>query len=88
MQGVSDQLTQVFRKQGVGTYHKPINTIRQQLVHPKDPHPWNKNDEWSIKSSVGIVKRFILGRWQDLLGSDLENMSTVQERQRLQWMTT
>lgn len=23
------------RKQGVGTYHKPLNTIRPQLVHPK-----------------------------------------------------
>jgi len=33
VQGVSEQLTQVFRKQGVGTF----STITQQLVHPKDP---------------------------------------------------
>ena len=37
VQGVSEQLAQVFRKQGVGTYHKPFNSIRQQLVHSKDP---------------------------------------------------
>ena len=42
MQGVSEQLTRVFRKQGVGTYHKPVNTIRQQLIHPKDPTPMEK----------------------------------------------
>ena len=39
MQEVSEQLTHVFRKQGVGTYHKPVNTIRQQLVHPKNSTP-------------------------------------------------
>ena len=36
VQGVSEQLTRVFRKQGVGTYYKPFNTIRQQLLHPND----------------------------------------------------
>ena len=39
MQGISEQLTCVFRKQGVSTYHKPVNTITQQPVHPKDPTP-------------------------------------------------
>ena len=42
LQGVSEQLTQVFRKQEVGTYHKPVNTIRQRLVHSKDPTPMEK----------------------------------------------
>ena len=37
VQAVSEQLARVFRKQGLGTYHKPFNAIRQQLVHPKDP---------------------------------------------------
>ena len=36
VQGISEQLARVFRKLGVGSYHKPFNTIRQQLVHPKD----------------------------------------------------
>jgi len=42
VRGVSEQLTRVFRKQGVSVYHKPFNTIRSQLVHPKDPTPPEK----------------------------------------------
>lgn len=35
--GLSEKLTNIFRQHGVSTYHKPINTIRSLLVHPKDP---------------------------------------------------
>ena len=37
--GVSEKLTNIFRNHGVGTYHKPFNTIRSQIVHPKDKTP-------------------------------------------------
>lgn len=38
LQGVSENwLTKFFKKQGVGTFNKPFKTIRQHLVHPKDP---------------------------------------------------
>ena len=38
LQGVSENwLSKVFKKQGVGTFYKPFKTIRQHLVHPKDP---------------------------------------------------
>ena len=38
LQGVSENwLTKVFKKQGVGTFRKPFKSIRQHLVHPKDP---------------------------------------------------
>ena len=39
MQGTSEALTHVFKEHGVGTYHRPINTIRSILVHPKDKTP-------------------------------------------------
>ena len=51
VQGVSEQLTQVFRKQGVGTYHKSFNTITQHLVHPKDPKA-KKKMRGGVQNSV------------------------------------
>ena len=39
MRGTSEALTRVFKAHGVGTYHRPINTIRSILVHPKDKTP-------------------------------------------------
>jgi hypothetical protein len=37
--GLSEKLTNIFRQYGVPTYHKPFNTIRSLLVHPKDKTP-------------------------------------------------
>lgn len=37
--GLSEKLTNIFHSHGVGTYHKPYNTIRSLLVHPKDKTP-------------------------------------------------
>ena len=88
MQGVSEQLTRVFRKQGVGTCHKPVNTIRQQLVHPKGPTPMEKKCGVVYKILCRDCEEVYIGETQDSLGSDLENMSTVQDRQRLHWVTT
>ena len=39
MQGTSEALTPVFKTHAVGTCHRPINTIRSILVHPKDKTP-------------------------------------------------
>ena len=36
MQCTSEALTRVFKTHGVGTYHRPINTIRSIVVHPND----------------------------------------------------
>ena len=37
IRGVSEQLRRIFGAFGVPTYFKPTNTLRQLLVHPKDP---------------------------------------------------
>ena len=36
IKGISEPIQRVFKKYGVTIYHKPINTLRQLLVHPKD----------------------------------------------------
>ena len=40
IRGLSEQLTNFFHNHGLGTYHKPFNTIRlNMLVNPKDKTP-------------------------------------------------
>ena len=48
--GLSEKLTNIFHSHGVGTYHKPYNTIRSLLVHPKD--------KTRIATSVGLRSKY------------------------------
>ena len=36
VQGTSEKLRRIFQQHGVSAYHKPFNTIKSLLVHPKD----------------------------------------------------
>ena len=39
VQGVSEKLQSIFKKYNISTIHKPYNTVKDFLVHPKDPTP-------------------------------------------------
>ena len=42
IRGTSEKLDRIFKNHGVGAYHKPFNTLRSILVHPKDKTPDHK----------------------------------------------
>jgi hypothetical protein len=46
----SEHLIRIFRKYGITSYHKPMNTLRSMLVNPKDPVPEEKQ--------CGIIYKF------------------------------
>ena len=37
IQGFSEKLQKIYKKYNINTIHKPYNTLKELLVHPKDP---------------------------------------------------
>jgi hypothetical protein len=86
VQGVSERLKRVFDKHGVRVYHKPVNTIRQQLVHPKDPPIENKCGViYKIKCDncehkyIGETARTLGTRVKEHLNTKKDSLSAVGE---------
>ena len=90
IQGVSETLTRDFKKQGVCTYHKPVNTIRQQLVHPKDPTPMEKKCGVVYKIQCGDCEEAYIGetarpfgvRFREHVNSTRSSTTAVNNHQR------
>ena len=53
--GLSKNLNRVFRSYGINTYHKPYNTLRFLLVHPKDNAPPSPSPEKKTGVVHGII---------------------------------
>ena len=43
IKGISERLARTYKKYGISSAMKPINTIREKLVHPKDKLPKEKS---------------------------------------------
>ena len=81
VKGLSERLTKVFKKHGVQTYHKPFNTLRAQLVHPKDPTPAEKKSGVIYKINCNECDGDYIGETARNLGARVkEHMSTKRAR--------
>jgi hypothetical protein len=77
IEGVSDELSQVFRKHGIKTFHKPYNSIRSMLVRPKDP---TKDHD-----KCGLVYGLKCSCGQTYIGETARALGTrVKEHQKLE----
>ena len=75
VQGLSERLSKTFRQHGVSVYHKPVNTLRSILVHPKDKTPKYKKcgviyeitcDQDPAHVYIGETKRPLGKRFKEL----------------------
>ncbi|XP_012811622.2 uncharacterized protein LOC105946468, partial [Xenopus tropicalis] len=66
--GVSEKLRRIFNKHHIPVFFKPSNTLRQKLVHPKDPTPKEKqsNVVYAVQCSEECTDLYI-GETKQLL---------------------
>ena len=69
VKGLSEKLTHIFQDHGVRTYHKPINTIRSFLVHPKDKTPDHNKCGVIYKVQCPACTDFYVGETSRTLGT-------------------
>ena len=74
IQGLSEQLSRTYQSHGVYLFHKPSNTIRSMLVHPKDKTPKEKLcgtiyhitcDDDTLHTYIGETKRPLSVRFKE-----------------------
>ncbi|KAK7925859.1 hypothetical protein WMY93_008169 [Mugilogobius chulae] len=61
--GLSEKLQRIFRQHDIPVFFKPVNTLRQKLVHPKDKMPTEKqsNVVYSIRCSEDCCNEHYIG---------------------------
>ena len=74
IRGFPEELMRNFGGYDIPTYFKPTNTLRQLLVHPKDPVGKTKLWAQCTRSAVRNVKLHILGKPNVHWRPDLESI--------------
>ena len=72
IQGKSEELSRSFKKFGINIYHKPFNTLRSQLLHPKDKTDKLKKCGVIYLVTCNTCKKEYIGETGRPLGKRLE----------------
>ena len=79
--GLSEHLSRVFRAQDIRTYHKPYNTLRSILVHPKDRTSTEKKTGVVYDITCNVAESITLERQRELWRRDWANIRNKQHLQ-------
>ena len=72
IKGISEPLGRVFKKYNINVYHKPMNTLKQLLVHPKDPTPNSQKTGIVYRINCKSCNKFYIGETGRTLGKRLD----------------
>ena len=73
IRGLSEQVRRLYKNYNIPSYYKPFNTLRQQLVRPKDPVPkervvgpiYHVSSEDCGRDYIGETKRSFKARFDE-----------------------
>lgn len=77
VKGLTERLTKAFRKAEARVYYKPFNTLRSQLVHPKDKTPKEKKCGVVYEISCGDCNKKYIGETARPLNTRVKEHTSI-----------